>query len=481
MPATDRQSVAQLAQRLKLVTTAQLEECQSELGNQRGDDDALTSLLERKSYLTALQIDKLRKGDTQGYFLGNYRLLYKIASGSFGRVYRADDPNTGRVVAIKVLRNRHSEKQDIIESFEREGRVGMSLRHPNIVEILSVGQEPTTKQYFIVMEFVEGGNLRDILAIRKQFEVSEALKILEDVAAALGYAFARGVTHRDMKLTNVLISSQGTAKVVDFGLAQIFSKAFITEDDNVGRSVDYIGLERATNAPANDVRSDIYFIGCIGYEIMSGRPPLTLTKNIQERKSKERFLRVRPLQTHELKGHGNQVAHAIRLIETMMAIDPKQRYQTPTQLLDAIRTLRSEAGGRDPMQSIGPRSAPTVFILESDERLQDAFREKIKNMGYRVLIASDPSRAIERFQMHPFNVMVVDADTTQRDGMRALNTVLLKARSQSIPCHGIIVMDAKNAELLRVLDPSLKVAVLHRPLKLGVLADKLRDLAPITS
>ncbi|HMP02201.1 MAG TPA: hypothetical protein PKC45_06850 [Gemmatales bacterium] len=262
-------------------------------------------------------------------------------------------------------------------------------------------------------------------------------------------------------------------------MAQIFSKAFITEDDNVGRSVDYIGLERATNAPANDVRSDIYFIGCIGYEIMSGRPPLTLTKNIQERKARDRFLRVRPLRPEELRGSPQQVAHAIRLIETMMTVDPAQRYQTPNQLLDAIRTLRSDAGHRDPMQSIGPRSAPSVFILESDERLQDAFREKIKNMGYRVLIASDPARALERFQMHPYNVLIVDADTTQREGLRALNNVLLKARAQSIECHGIVVIDPKQSDLLTAMDPNLDIAVLHRPLKLGVLADRLRQVAPL--
>jgi serine/threonine protein kinase len=480
MPATDRQSLVQLTQRLKLVTAGQVEECQAELGGSR-DEEALLSALERKSYLTALQIDKLRKGDTAGYFLGSYRLLYKIASGSFGRVYRADEPSTGRVVAIKVLRNRHSENPDVIEAFEREGRVGMSLRHPNIVEILSVGQDPITKQYYIVMEFVEGGNLRDILAIRKQFEVPEGLKILEDIAAALAYAFARGVTHRDMKLTNVLISAQGTAKVVDFGLAQIFSKTFIAEDDNVGRSVDYIGLERATNAPPNDVRSDIYFIGCVGYEILSGRPPLTLTKNIQERKSRERFLRVRPLMPHELKGTPTQVAHAIRLVETMMAIDPNQRYQTPTQLLDAIRSLRAETAGKDSLNSAGPRTAPSVFILESDERLQDAFREKIKNMGYRVLIASDPSRAIERYQMHPFHVLIVDADTTLRDGVRSINAVLQKARAQSLTCHGIVILDPKNDEMLKVLDPTLTVTVLHRPLKLGALAAKLREIAPITT
>src|SRR5207302_1988283 len=150
--------------------------------------------------------------------------LYKIASGSFGRVYRADDPRSGRIVAVKVLRRKHSEKKHVIDLFEREGRVGMSLRHPNIVEILAVNRDQASRQYFIVMEFVEGGNLRDFLGIRKKIEPAEGLRILEDVTAGLNYALSQGLTHRDMKLTNVLISSQGIAKLVDFGLAGVYSK-----------------------------------------------------------------------------------------------------------------------------------------------------------------------------------------------------------------------------------------------------------------
>ena len=136
-----------------------------------------------------MQTSKLIKGDTEGYFLGGYRLLYKISSGSFGRVFRADDPRTGRVVALKVLRNRWSEDQQKIDLFLREGKVGLSLKHPNIVEVLAINQDPTTKQYYLAMEFVEGGNLREILQIRKTMEPPEALRILEDATAGLGYAF----------------------------------------------------------------------------------------------------------------------------------------------------------------------------------------------------------------------------------------------------------------------------------------------------
>src|SRR5262249_39335211 len=156
----------------------QLNEAWDEVGRRNTDPFALLRVLERKGNLTPYQSTKLLKGDEEGYFLGGYRILYKISAGSFGRVYRADDPATGRVVAIKVLRRRWSEDPQRIEMFEREAKLGMSLRHPNIVEILAISHEATTGQYFIVMEFVEGGNLREILQIHKKLEPKKALRIL---------------------------------------------------------------------------------------------------------------------------------------------------------------------------------------------------------------------------------------------------------------------------------------------------------------
>src|SRR5262245_24486032 len=177
--------------KLGLMNMAQLEECQAAAGSVSDNPEDLLRVMERKGYLTPLQIDKLQKGDATGFLLGGFRLLYKIASGSFGRVFRGDDPRTGQVVAIKVLRRRWSDDPANVDLFEREGRMGMTLRHPNIVEILSIGKDHQTRQHYIVMEFVEGGNLRDLLAIRKKFEPREALRLMEDMASALAYAYAR--------------------------------------------------------------------------------------------------------------------------------------------------------------------------------------------------------------------------------------------------------------------------------------------------
>src|SRR6516165_5636482 len=166
-----------LVVKLGLLKQDQLDECLLELMERTDDPAPLLAVMERKSLLTPLQIDKLLKGDMDGYFLGGYRMLYKIASGSFGRVYRGDDPNSGQVVAVKVLRNKWTMDKQKVDLFMREGKLGLSIRHPNIVSVLAVNQDPKTGQFYIVMEFVEGGNLRDLLQARKKLPPEESLRI----------------------------------------------------------------------------------------------------------------------------------------------------------------------------------------------------------------------------------------------------------------------------------------------------------------
>jgi CheY-like chemotaxis protein len=474
MEILDSTTFGQQAVKLGLITDAQLrqalEEARDEGGKQVPDLPLFQRVLERKGWLTNFQSSKIQKGDVDGYVLGGYRVLYKISSGSFGRVFRAEDPRSGRVVAIKVLRRRWSEDPSRIELFLREARVGMSLKHPNIVEVLAVNQDPPSKQYYFAMEFVEGGNLREILQIRKTLGVPEALRILEDAAAGLAYAYSRGITHRDIKLTNLLISSQGEAKLVDFGLAQMFA-ALAGEDAQVDRTVDYAGLEKATGVKSGDVRSDIYFLGCVFSEMLSGRSPLNMVKDRHARMAKRRFEEVQPLRPGEV----NAPPSVYQMLETMMTLSPQRRYQTPAQLLDAVRAARREVGGAagKPGARSGPRS---VFFAEADVRLQDALREKFKELGYRVFMAGDPLRALDRFRQQPYDALVVDAGTTGDDGLLVFERVLAEAVEKQAPCAGIIILNEDQAGAAERLPAGPKTAALVRPVTLKQLHRKLQEL-----
>src|SRR5262249_5430342 len=149
------------------------------------------------------------------------------------------------------------------------------------------------RRVYIAMEFVEGGNLRKILKIRKRLRRDEALQITKDAASGLAYAFARGVTHRDIKPSNLLISTTTQTKLVDFGLAQL--SAGENDGDKADRTVDYNDLERATNVKRGDVRSDIYFPGCVLLEMLSGRSPPAKTADRMHRMRRNRFEDVVPL------------------------------------------------------------------------------------------------------------------------------------------------------------------------------------------
>src|SRR6266852_4536639 len=388
----DAPTLAQRMLKLGLVTETQLQDGWEEVGHRGAEPELVVRALERKGHVTPYQSQKLVKGETSGYFIGGYRILYKIASGSFGRVYRADDPQSGRVVAIKVLRQRWSEDEHAIDLFEREGKLGLTLQHANIVEVLAVNQDPVTEKYYIVMEFVEGGNLRDFLQIRKKLGPAEALKLIEDAVSGIAHAHACGVTHRDLKLTNILISSQGTAKLVDFGLAGIFSRVGLELEggEKVDRTVDYAGLEKRTGVKSGDIRSDIYFLGCVLYEMLTGRSPLLMTRDPRVRMAPQRFENIPPIRREEV----NAPPSVFQLVERMMALDPKLRYQTPSQLLDAIREAQRDVES-GPSAAAGATAAGasrqparSVFVVEKDERLQDAMREKFKEMGFRVFVAS---------------------------------------------------------------------------------------------
>jgi serine/threonine protein kinase len=473
MDTPDPTTFGQLVVKLQLVSPEQVEEAMNEARDETGgrmpDLQRYLRVLERKGYLTPWQSGKVLKGDTDGFVLGGFRILYKIASGSFGRVFRAVDPRGGRVVAVKVLRRRWSEDQQRIDLFIREGRVGLTLKHPNIVEVLAMSQDKDSGQYYIVMEFVEGGNLREILVIRKTLTPSEALRIVEDCASGLAYAYSRGVSHRDIKLTNLLISSAGECKLVDFGLAQFFA-AIAKEEEKVDRTVDYAGLERATNVKQGDVRSDIYFLGCALYEMLCGHSPLVMTRDRHMRMRRQRFEEVQTLNPAEVAAPASVFA----LVETMMSLSPQRRFQTPSQLVEAVRACRRELSGKDESR----QASRSVFVAERDERLQDALRDKLKELGYRVFLAGDPSRALDRYRQQPYDALIVDAGTTGEDGLHVYDQVLTEAGRRRATLAGILILGKDQADWVKRAVVSPTGSVMVRPVTLKQVYRKLAELLP---
>jgi serine/threonine protein kinase len=478
---SEAEDLGKFAVRLNLITESQLMECLDELGPVAEADDLL-QLLIRKQYITTFQASKLERRDPDGYFLGGYKLLYKIASGTFGRVYRAEDPRTGAVVALKVLRRRWTEDNNKIILFEREGKFGMRLHHPNIVQILGVHCDRTSNQYFIVMEFVEGTNLRSLLSVRKKLPLPEAIKILEESAAGLADAYAHGMTHRDIKPSNILLSTQGVAKLVDFGLTELTSKVgySVIEDDaiNVDRTVDYAGLERATNVPPGDPRSDIFFLGCVFYEMLSGRPALPPTKDRRVRMQKQRFEQIKPLTKEDVPEAPPAV---FQLVDRMMSLDPQRRFQNPQELLEAIHAVQAElASGKLASPNGAVSQQPTIFIVEKREKLQEALREKLKGLGFRVLLSIDPKRALQSYRQKPFDALILNVGTVGESALDTFDELCRDANRSSTRCLRIVLLAEEQDWMRTRVRESEDVIVLTFPLKKGALERALAPILPAT-
>jgi len=469
----DAKSVFQLAQANGLMTETQIAEVKEDLG-ENPDLDVLYRHLERGRFLTGWQIERMRKGETDGFNLGGYRILYKISSGSFGRVYRAEHPYTGRIVAVKVLRRRHSEDQGRIDLFMREGKMGLKLKHPNIVEVLGVDHDPSTGQYYIIMEFVEGDNLRELIKIRGVFKTAEALKLLEDMVRGLQFAVSQGYTHRDIKLTNILVSADGVAKLVDFGLAKFFDANTGKDDgERVERTVDYAGLEKATNAKSGDVRSDIFFIGCVFYEMLTGKSPIEMTRDRRARMYKQRFENVLNLTRNDV----DAPASTIGLCNMMLSLNPDTRFQTPTQLLEAVKgAQRDLEKGTSSPGTVKTPSVLTIFIVESDAGLQDALRQKFRELGYKVLIAADPQRAVDRYRSQPYELLLIDAGSTGIEGIRAFELVLRDANLTTKHFGGVLILNAEQGPMSKDVALTGHGAVLVRPVTLKQVNGKLQEL-----
>ncbi len=269
-------------------------------------------------------------------FNGRYELLRRIARGGMADVYLARDVSLDRQVAVKVLFPEFANDPSFVERFRREAKAAANLNHPNIVGIYDWGQEQGT--YYIVMEYVVGRSMADVLRSTGPLSPDRAAEIASDVAQGLSSAHSAGLVHRDIKLGNIIVSDDGQVKVADFGIATALAQRAgdnLTHIGSVMGTATYFSPEQA-RGKALDGRSDLYSLGVVLYEMIVGRPPFTAdtstavaVKHVQER----------PLPPSML---GVSIAPSLEaIILKLLAKNPANRYPRADDLrADLLRYLR---------------------------------------------------------------------------------------------------------------------------------------------
>ncbi len=284
--------------------------------------------------LTHFQAEQFLLGKWRGFTIGKFKLLERVGVGGMGQVFLCEHMFMKKRVAVKVLPPAKAEQPAALGRFYREARAAGGLEHPNIVRTHDIDQDGNL--HFIVMEYVDGSNLLEIVKKFGPMEVGRAVHYTRQVASGLDFAFRSGLIHRDVKPGNILIDRRGNARVLDMGLARFFKDQsdMLTvkyDDKIVLGTADYVAPEQVANSHSVDVRADVYALGATLYFLLAGHPPFpmgTVSQKLLWHRTKE------PTPIRQIRP---DVPEAIAAIVTrMMAKDPGLRHQTPAEVVAAL-------------------------------------------------------------------------------------------------------------------------------------------------
>jgi serine/threonine protein kinase len=294
-----------------------------------------------------------------------YEVLEKIGGGGMAIVYKGMDLLLNRAVTIKVLREQFVSEDDFIKRFKREAQAVAKLSHPNIVSIYDVGHEQDF--HYLVMEYVEGQNLKEVIVQKAPMDPLEAIDYLIQILDALEHAHESGVIHRDIKPHNILVTKTGKVKVTDFGIAQAVTSATQTFSGTVVGSVQYISPEQA-KGEATGIYTDIYSAGVVLYELLTGVLPFTGDNAIG--------VALKHIQSDFIPP--SQIAEGVpasleRVVLKAMTKDPVYRFQSASEMKMALEKIRGTMAEDLPTQVL-----PAVDLEINDTYPKESPKRKPK-------------------------------------------------------------------------------------------------------
>ncbi len=297
------------------------------------DPTTFAKQLVRDGLLTFFQAEQLLQGKWKRFSIGKYKVLERLGAGGMGQVFLCEHKLMRRRVAVKVLPTAKAEDKASLERFYREARAVAAVDHPNIVRAYDIDQEDNL--HFLVMEFVDGTNLHDLIKKFGPLDVTRSCHYMYGSAVGLEHASEMGLVHRDIKPGNILIDRSGVVKILDMGLARFFhdeTDAITRQyDENVLGTADYLSPEQALDSHTVDIRADIYSLGATFYYLLTGSAPFPEGSVAQkliwhQNREPKPIQSIRPDVPEEV----------VAIVTKMMAKKPDDRFQTPGELMAAL-------------------------------------------------------------------------------------------------------------------------------------------------
>src|SRR3984893_16338485 len=293
---------------------------------------------------------------------GRYKLIDERGRGSFATVYVARDTENNHIYAVKVMHLELSNDGELLARFQREAHIHLNLSDPHIVRIVDYGND--NHMHFIVMEYIDGQNLKYHMITHGPMEPIRALNYTRQIVEGLDTAYKQGVVHRDIKPQNILINSKEVVKIVDFGLARSRETVTLTQSNVFMGTAYYIPPEQAESGRSADIRSDLYSVATVLFELLSGHPPYEgdtavdiVVKHMNDKVPS--ICQIRPDLPPEMD----------LFIQKAMAKSPADRYGTPQEFISAIEQLQQRV---PPMQAARQESGERAPIANNGHEPQGA-------------------------------------------------------------------------------------------------------------
>ncbi|MDO5715122.1 MAG: Stk1 family PASTA domain-containing Ser/Thr kinase [Tissierellia bacterium] len=295
-----------------------------------------------------------------GKILGNrYEILEKIGTGGMGNVYKAHCKRLDRIVAIKILKLQYNDDNNFIRKFKRESLAAASISHPNIVSIYDVGSEAIDGElcHYIVMEYIDGKTLKEIINDEGRLSEKRALNYCIQIAEALKVAHSKHIVHRDIKAQNIMVTRDDRVKVTDFGIARVADNTTVTATNAVMGSVHYFSPEQAKGAKV-DNRSDIYSLGIVLYEMLTGTLPFDADNPVSVALMQVQSNMPRPSET--VRSLDPEIDE---LVLKMTRKDPNKRYGDVFELIRDIKSI-TLTGRRKDHNAHGYHTDPSATLIQ---------------------------------------------------------------------------------------------------------------------